>query len=214
MTTPTRSVTPAPPDTLVVMGASSGGVQALLNLLPALPADFAPAIVVVLHIPADAPARLAELFGSRCRLPVAQAEDKMPLAPGTILFAPPGYHTQIESDGSIALSVDPPEHFSRPSIDVLFESAAWAWRERCLGVLLTGANADGAAGLAAIHDAGGRTWVQDPISAQAQEMPRSALALGTPADVLSLRAIAERLGRMTRQHPTDFPSSPSGHSPT
>lgn len=212
MSTASSFVTPVPPDVLVVVGASSGGVQALLSLLPALPADFAPAVVVVMHIPSDTPARLAELFAARCRLPVVQAEDKMPVSPGTILFAPPGYHTQLEADGSIALSVDPPEHFSRPSIDVLFESAAWAWRSRCLGVLLTGANADGAAGLAAIHAAGGRTWVQDPASAQAQEMPRSALALGTPAEVLTLAAMAERLARMTRNRSRDSHSSPSGQT--
>lgn len=198
------------PETLVVVGASTGGVQALLQLLPALPSAFAPAMVVVLHVPADVPARLVQLFAPRCRLPVAQAEDKMPIVPGTVLFAPPGYHTQVESDGSIALSVDPPEHFSRPSIDVLFESAAWAWRARALGVLLTGANADGAAGVAAIHAAGGRTWVQDPTSAQAQEMPRSALALGTPSDILTLDAMAERLARMTRDRSRDSHLLPPG----
>ena len=211
MTAPaTEAARVAPPSKVVAVGASSGGVQALMQLLPALPADFAPAMVVVLHVPADSPTRLVEIFAPRCRVPVVQAEDKLPLSGGTVVFAPPGYHTLLEPDATCALSLDAPEHFSRPSINVLFESVAWSWRERALGILLTGANADGAEGLATIAAAGGQAWIQEPHSAQAQEMPRSALALGFAADTLELRTMSERLARMTHNCARNFTGLPSG----
>lgn len=185
---------------VVVIGASAGGVQALGQLLPRLPAGFAPAMVVALHQPADASGVLAEMFDAKCPLPVRVAEDKQPLAGGTVLFAPPGYHTLIEGDDTIALSLDPPEHFSRPSIDALFESAAWSCRERVLGILLTGASADGAAGLQLIEQAGGAAWVQDPATAFADVMPRSALELGVPAQVLSLEQMSRRLAHLAARY--------------
>ncbi len=188
---------PKPSIDVVVIGASAGGVQALGQLLPSLPANFSPALIVVLHQPADSSSLLAEVFGARCALPVGLAEDKQPLQGGTILFAPPGYHTLIESDATIALSLEAPEHFSRPSINALFESAAWTLKERVLGVLLTGANTDGAAGLARIQRAGGTAWVQDPDSAISQAMPRSALEQGVPLEVLTLDQMSRRLAGLT-----------------
>jgi len=185
---------------VIVIGASAGGVQALGQLLPRLPATFAPAMVIALHQPADASGVLAEMFDAKCALPVRLAEDKQPLVGGTVLFAPPGYHTLIEGDSAIALSLDPPEHFSRPSIDVLFESAAWGFRNRALGILLTGASADGAAGLLLIQQAGGAAWVQDPATAAADLMPRSALELGVSAQVLSLEEMSRRLAQMAARY--------------
>lgn len=191
---------------MVVVGTSAGGVQALGQLLPRLPASFAPAMVIALHQPADSSGGgLAEMFDAKCPLPVRLAEDKQPLVGGTVLFAPPGYHTLIEEGKAIALSLDPPEHFSRPSIDVLFESAAWSLRERVLGILLTGASADGAAGLQLIRQAGGAAWVQDPATAVSDIMPRSALELGVAAQVLSLEQMSRQLARMTSRYSNAVP---------
>ncbi|GAA5235719.1 chemotaxis protein CheB [Verticiella sediminum] len=193
---------------LVVVGASAGGVQALGAILPRLPADWQPCMVVVMHMPARRRSRLAELFAPNCAVPVLDAEDKIPLLPGGVLFAPAGYHTLIESPGSIALSLDEPQNYSRPSVDVLFESAAWALRERVLGVLLTGANADGAQGLLQIRRVGGRTWVQSPATAFAPEMPNAALALEAAEATLDLETIAACLAEFSRPASVDAGTQP------
>lgn len=182
----------------VVIGASAGGVQALAQLLPAFPRDTAAAIFVVLHLPRDRPSVLAELFSSKCALQVREAQDKEPVAPGTVYFAPSNYHLLVDDGPQLALSADDLVHHSRPSIDVLFESAADIYREHLLGVLLTGANEDGAEGLAAVHDAGGLTVVQEPETAQASTMVLAAMRLRTPDYVLPLGGIAglfQALGR-------------------
>lgn len=199
--TDARASRPRVPE-LVVLGASAGSVQALLRLLPRLPAGWAPCMVVVTHVPERPRSELASLFAEKCVVPVTEAEDKTPLAPGTILFAPAGYHTLVEPAGTVSLSLEAPEHHSRPSIDALFDSAAWAYRERLLGVLLTGANSDGALGLLQIRRAGGRTWVQDPATAFAPEMPASAVACGAAEAVLDLDTLIARLSRFTRSGPS------------
>jgi two-component system chemotaxis response regulator CheB len=177
----------------IAIGASAGGVEALTMLLPALPATLRASIFIVLHLPRERPSLLVEIFAGRCALPVREAEDKEPVAPGTVYFAAPDYHLLIEKDRRIALSTDEPVHYSRPSIDVLFESAADAYGKRLLGIILTGANSDGAAGLHAIHKAGGVTVVQQPHDAKAPLMVMSALQR-VPADfVLSLEEIAALL---------------------
>jgi two-component system chemotaxis response regulator CheB len=177
----------------VVIGASAGGVEALSEILPALPASFRPALLIVLHLPRERPSLLVEIYENRCALPVREAEDKEPVEPGTVYFAPPDYHMLVEKSRQIALSTDEPVYFSRPSIDVLFESAADVYGDRLLGIILTGANADGAAGLHAVHQAGGVTVVQQPDSAIVSLMIVSALQRN-PADfVLSLPEIAELL---------------------
>ena len=127
--------------------------------------------------------RLAPLLQRNTRLPVREAEDKDRLIPGTIYLAPPDYHTLIEEDGSIALSTEAHVRHARPSIDVLFRSAAEAYRERCVGVVLTGANEDGAEGLALIKQLGGVAVVQDPRTAERREMPAAAIE-ATHADVV------------------------------
>jgi two-component system chemotaxis response regulator CheB len=180
----------------VVIGASAGGVEALTEILPALPAGLRPALLIVLHLRRERPSLLVEIFASRCALPVREADDKEPVEPGTVYFAPPDYHMLLEKNHQIALSADEPVYFSRPSIDVLFESAADVYGERLLGIILTGANEDGAAGLHAIHQAGGVTVVQQPDSAKVPLMIVSALQRG-PADyVLSLPEIAQLLGTL------------------
>ena len=177
----------------VVMGASAGGVEALSQILPALPPSFRPALLIVLHLPRERPSLLVDIYATRCTLPVREADDKEPVEPGTVYFAPPDYHMLVERSRQIALSTDEPVHFSRPSIDVLFESAADVYGNRLLGVILTGGNEDGAAGLHAVHRAGGVTVVQQPDSAQVPLMVVSALQRN-PADfVLSLPELAQLL---------------------
>jgi two-component system, chemotaxis family, protein-glutamate methylesterase/glutaminase len=180
----------------VVIGASAGGVDALAVLLPSLPVGLEQPFFIVLHLPRDRPSVLVEIFRPRCALYVEEAEDKAPVQPGTIYFAPADYHLLLDKGPQLSLSADAPVHFSRPSIDVLFESAADRYRDRLLGIILTGANEDGSHGLAAVHRAGGLTVVQDPRSAQSPFMTESALSR-TPVDyVLSLADIAALLATL------------------
>ena len=181
----------------VVIGTSAGGVEALSCLLPALPADYRGAVFVVLHLPRERPSLLVELFAPKCRLAVREAEDKEAVAPGTIYFAPPDYHLLVDCGPTTVLSADEPVNFSRPSIDALFESAADVYGARLLGVVLTGANHDGAAGLEAVRRAGGITCVQDPASAQVPQMAEAALQRGPIDYVLPLPAMASLLGTVT-----------------
>lgn len=177
---------------VVVIGASWGGMRALSRVLSGLPADFPIPIAIAQHRDADAEDDLLpSLLARHTPLAVADASDKQPLVPGRVLLAPPGYHMLIE-DGSVALSVDEPVQFSRPSIDVLFDSASEEHGERTIGVVLTGANADGADGLAAIKRRGGYTIVQDPATAERPEMPAAALAVG-PDAVVDLDDVAQVL---------------------
>lgn len=181
----------------IAIGASAGGVEALGALLPRLPADFRPAVFVVLHVVPDRDSLLARIFGDRCVLPVTEANDKEPIQGGKIYFAPPDYHLQVEPDRTWSLSVDEAVNYSRPSIDVLFESAALTYGEKLLGILLTGANHDGAQGLAAIKAAAGVTWAQDPATAFCDAMPRSAVELGAVDHLLTLAQMAEVLSGST-----------------
>ncbi|MDN7183734.1 chemotaxis protein CheB [Caballeronia sp. SEWSISQ10-4 2] len=182
----------------IVIGASAGGVEALTQVLPALPADFRPAVLIVVHVRSDPPSLLPGLFSARCKLPVVEPDDKDDIAGGTIYVAPPGYHMLVEPDRSISLSVDPPVRFSRPSVDVLFESAALCFADTLLGVVLSGANDDGARGLVAIQRAGGRCWVQDPHTAVSDAMPLGAIARSGVHDILTLDAMIARLRGMAR----------------
>ena len=170
----------------IVIGASAGAIEALGVLLPALPATLPAPVIVVVHLPANHQSLLTELFKPRCALRVREAEDKQTVEPGTVWFAPPGYHLLIERDRSFALSVDEPVHFSRPSIDVLFESAVDAYQARLLALVLTGANQDGASGAAMIREAGGLVGVQDPSTAIASTMPALAIARARPQCVGTL----------------------------
>ncbi|MFL9841103.1 chemotaxis protein CheB [Sphingomonas sp. ST-64] len=176
----------------VVIGASAGAVQALSHILPRLPADYPLPLLIVVHVP-DAPSGLRPLFAAKSAIAVREPEDKEPIAPATAYLAPPGYHLLVERDRSIALSADEPVLFSRPSIDVLFESAADSYGADLVGVVLTGANEDGARGAAAVVAAGGTVLVEEPATAYAAAMPAAALARCPAAAALSLDAIADRL---------------------
>lgn len=177
----------------VAIGASAGAIHALLRILPALPSGYALPVLAVVHVPPGRRSELAGLFAGKCRLPVREAEDKEPIEPGTVYFAPPDYHMLVEAGGTISLSTEEPVFFSRPSIDVLFESAADAYGPDLMGVVLTGANEDGARGLRAVAEAGGSVFVQDPATAYARAMPDAALAACGKARVLSLDGIVECL---------------------
>lgn len=177
----------------VVIGASVGAIAALNAILPLLPADHPRPVLVVVHLPRRNDSLLAEIFQQRCRMRVKEAEDKEPAAAGTIYFAPPDYHLLVNPDRTLALSSDEPVHFSRPSVDVLFESAADAFGDALSGVILTGANGDGAAGLAAVAAAGGRAYVQHPSTAEGACMPETAIAACPEARVMDLAAIARCL---------------------
>jgi len=180
----------------VVIGASAGGFDALLAILKGLPAGFAMPIVVVLHLPESHESRLAELFGYRLALRAREARDKETLEPGVLYFAPSGYHLSIETDRSFSLSCEERISYARPSIDVLFASAADAYGKSLAAVLLTGANYDGANGLAGIRIAGGLTIVQDPATAEVATMPEAAIRRMTPDLILPLAEIHSLLRRL------------------
>ena len=178
----------------IVIGASAGAVQALSQILPRLPANYRLPVMIVVHVPAD-PSGLAALFASKCAIRVREPDDKEPIESACVYFAPPGYHMLVEDGGTIALSLEEPVLFSRPSIDVLFQSAAESYGAGLIGVVLTGANEDGALGAAAIAEAGGTVLLEDPELAFADAMPRAAKARCRQAQTLSLDAIADRLVR-------------------
>jgi two-component system chemotaxis response regulator CheB len=177
----------------VVIGASAGALEALTAILPALPGDFPLPLMIVVHMPSDRVSVLAELFRTTCRIEVREAEDKEPIRGGTAYFAPPDYHLLVETDRCLSLSNDEPVLHSRPSIDVLFESAADAYGPALIGVVLSGANHDGAAGLKAVSKAGGIAIVQSPKGAFAAAMPEAAKAMCPSAQVLTPQKIAAYL---------------------
>ena len=177
----------------VVVGGSAGALEVVRMIVKALPASFAAPVIIVMHLPPRAPNGLPELLKVDCAATVKQAEDKEPLQGSTVYVAPPGYHLLVESQRTLALSIDAPVHYSRPAIDVLFESACDVYADGLVGILLSGASLDGAAGMRAIHQAGGVTIVQDPASAEAGVMPASALALFNPTHTLQATRIAPML---------------------
>ncbi|WP_198972052.1 chemotaxis protein CheB [Xylophilus sp. ASV27] len=203
MTAPSSPSSRPPPHgiALAAIGASAGGVEALLQILGELPPRFRLPIVAVLHLPDERNSRLVEVFGQRVALAVHEAAPGEPILPGHLYFAPPGYHLLVEADRSFSLSCEAPVLFSRPSIDVLLDSAAHAYRERLAAMLLTGASADGAAGLAQAGALGGFTAVQDPASARVATMPAAALALRQPDRVLDLPGLRRLLIELDETSP-------------
>lgn len=177
----------------LVIGGSAGSVGALLRILPPLPKDYPLAIMVVVHLPPDCDSTLATLLRDRCQIPVKEAEDKEPICPGVVYIAPPNYHLLVEPDFQLSLSQDEPVLFSRPAIDVLFESAADAYGDALAGVVLTGASSDGARGLRAVGAAGGLAFVQTPSTAEASTMPQSALDACPSARILDLAGLSAAL---------------------
>jgi two-component system chemotaxis response regulator CheB len=180
----------------VVVGASAGAVEAFSEILPRLPSGYHLPLIAVIHLPADQKSILAELFQAKCKLTVKEVEDKELILPGTVYFAPANYHVLVEQDHRLSLTVEEQVLYSRPSIDVLFTSAADAYGDHLAGVILSGANSDGANGLKAICEGGGRAIVQSPETAFAPEMPRAALRACPNALELKLEEISEYLQRI------------------
>lgn len=193
----------------LLIGGSAGALNVLRTILYGLPGTLDLPVVVVLHLSSRPPDGLPELLALDCALPVKQAEDKEALLPGTVYIAPPGYHLLIESHRAFALSIDAPVHFSRPSIDVLFESARDTYGAAMAAVLLSGASIDGAAAMQEIHAAGAITIVQTPASAEASTMPLAALDLFEPTFSGSPDEIARTLPTLLSRFATASPRSPS-----
>lgn len=179
---------------IIVVGASAGGLHAVEQVLGPLPFSFPVPIVVVQHRARESTDGYAAVLGERTPLPVCEIEDGEPLRAPGVYVAPPDYHVLVEP-GRVVLSVDEPVSYSRPSIDVLFESAADAYGASVCAVLLTGANADGARGLARVKAAGGYAIVQDPSTAESPEMPTAGIAMAPVDRVLTLDRIARELLR-------------------
>jgi two-component system chemotaxis response regulator CheB len=173
---------------VIAIGTSLGGTAALQILLPMLPSDLGAAVVLVFHRAQGSDETLVKFLRKHCRLPVEEAQDKTPIHTRRLYFAPADYHLLVEGD-HFALSTEAAVSFARPSIDVLFESVAEACAERAVGVVLSGAGHDGAAGLAAIKQRGGLTLVQSPASAQSSHMPDAAIATGKVDRILSVEEI-------------------------
>ena len=180
---------------LVIIGASWGGLHAISTILGGLPEDFPAPIVIVQHRQPGQPDMLSGLLDGQGPLTVREAEDKSELAPGCVLVAPSGYHVLIEP-GHLELTTEAEVRFSRPSIDVAMETAAHAFGDRAIGVVLTGANEDGAAGLAEIRRLGGVAVAQDPETAEKSAMPAAAIAAAHPQYVARLEEIAPLLTRL------------------
>jgi two-component system chemotaxis response regulator CheB len=174
---------------LVVVGASLGGMRALAILLDGLPGDFVLPLAIAQHRAADAVGALGRFLQGFSRLPVSEIEDKQPILPARIYLAPADYHVLIEA-GAFALSTEAPILHARPSIDALFESAADAYAAAAIGVILTGASADGARGLARLKQRGGVALVQSPETAECRVMPEAAISATQVDRVLPLAEIA------------------------
>ena len=174
---------------IVVVGTSWGGLAALRTLVAGVPETFTMAITLVQHRHKDSDHLLRVLLQEHTHLEVCEVEDKMPLEHGRIYVAPPGYHTLVEP-GHFSLSTEAPVRYSRPSIDVTFSSAADSYGHRTVGIVLTGANADGSEGLRQISDRGGMAIIQDPATAESPTMPAAAVKAVPRARVMSLSAIS------------------------
>lgn len=177
----------------VVIGASSGGLHALKKLLPALPVDFPCPILIVQHISPTSDNYLTVILDKLSHIHVKEADEKEIVLPGTAYIAPPDYHLLVEADTTLSLSVEDKVNFARPSIDVLFQTAADAYKEHLIGILLTGANADGSEGLRSIKENGGFTIVQDPAEAESPFMPQAAIEHSAPNLILTIDGIIGQL---------------------
>ncbi|OGU00974.1 MAG: glutamate methylesterase [Geobacteraceae bacterium GWC2_48_7] len=180
----------------VVLGVSTGGVSALKFILGALPADFPIPVLVVTHITPDSDDSLAVLLNTLSAIRVKEADEQETIISGTVYLAPANYHLLVERGGELSLSIDPPVNFARPSVDVLFESAAEAYGSALIGIILTGAGFDGSKGILKIKNNGGVTIVQDPADAEMDSMPRSALQLLKADHVVPLKEIPDLLMRL------------------
>ena len=175
----------------IVIGVSAGGLLALEKIIPRFDKAIPIPVFVVQHISADSDNYLPRHFDARSFVTVKEGEDKEKVVPGTVYFAPPNYHLMVEFERILSLSIEERVNFSRPSVDVLFETAAEAYGDKLIGVILTGANSDGAQGLKKIHQLGGLTIVQSPETAEADAMPKAAIKAVDVDHVLPLNKIGD-----------------------
>lgn len=178
---------------LVSIGCSAGGIETLRQILPKLPVDFPVPVVVVQHRGADSAQILVPYFSEMCGITVREPEDKEPIVPGHVYIAPPNYHLMVETNRTFCLSVDDAVNYSRPSIDVFFETAAEVYQQEIVGIVLSGANADGAEGLTKIKQFGGVTIVQNPETAEHVQMPQAAITKAQPKYIFNVDQINEFL---------------------
>ncbi len=174
----------------IVIGVSAGGLDVLMKIIPELPPDFTLPIVIVQHVQEGSDFRLPEILQNKSLIKIKEARDMEELNPSHVYIAPPGYHLLIENEKQFRLSIDAPVQYARPSIDVLFESAADVYQNKLIGIILTGANSDGSDGLRSIKQSGGMAIVQDPVTAEVDSMPRAAIDLTEIDHILKPEEIA------------------------
>ncbi|HSI45523.1 MAG TPA: chemotaxis protein CheB [Methylophilus sp.] len=184
----------------IVVGASAGGIEAMMQIFCPLPPNYPLPIISVIHMPDHHDSHLAEVFQQWTRIKVEDAEDKASIQKGRLYFAPAGYHLLVEQDATFSLSCELPVNYSRPSIDLMMQTAAQAYTSGLLGILLTGANLDGALGMKTIKQLGGVTIVQAPLEAKSGTMPKEAIKLQTPDLILGLSDIKNMLLRLGEMH--------------
>lgn len=182
----------------VVIGVSAGGMNALGQILPVLPEDFPVPLIIVQHVSPQSDNYMIRHFDKLSKIRVKEADEKEDIKPGTAYFAPPNYHLLVEEDFTFSLSTEDRVNFSRPSVDVLFESAVDAYCGKLIGIILTGANNDGSKGLKKIKDCGGLTIVQNPEDAEVSAMPEAALHLIKADHVLKVSEMASFLIHLVR----------------
>ncbi len=182
----------------IVIGVSAGGMDALCSILPLLPEDFPFAVIIVQHMHPDSTGYLATMLNDRCAVEVHEAEEKEEIEPGNVYIAPANYHLLVENDRTLSLSIGAPVNYARPSIDVLFDSAADTYREKLIGMVLTGANDDGSLGLKKIKELGGLAIVQDPLTAEIDSMPKAAIKRVDVDYIISLKEIGPFLANIKK----------------
>lgn len=177
----------------IVIGASAGGMDAVKSILMPLQEEFPVPILIVQHLSPHSDGYMAKHLNELCRINVKEADEKENILPGNVYIAPPNYHLLVEKDETLSLTVDPKVNYSRPSIDILFESAAEVYENELIGIILTGGNGDGSKGLKMIKEFGGLTIVQDPNTAEADFMPKAAIKVVEVDYILSLNKISNKL---------------------
>lgn len=182
----------------IVIGASAGGLNAIKTVLTSLEAGFAASILIVQHLSTHSDGYMARYLNEMCKINVKEADEKEKILPGNVYIAPSNYHLLVEKDETISLTVDPKVNYSRPAIDILFDSAAEVYRDELIGIILTGANSDGSEGLKKIKALGGLTIVQDPSTAEADFMPKAAIKSTEVDYILSLNKISNKLIKLVR----------------
>ena len=183
----------------IVIGVSSGGMKAMKIMFSHLPKGFKTPIVIVQHISAHSDSQWIQLLNDTYTIDIKETDEKEKIENGKVYFAPPNYHLLIEKDKTFSLTIDERVNYARPSIDVLFESAAEAYKNKLIGIILTGSNSDGTNGIKRIQECGGLAIVQDPKTAEAAYMPISAISAIQPDYILSLEDIIKLLIKLDKQ---------------